>query len=167
MLRLNGMVNYLRRFLPNLSDVMKPLRDLTHKDVEWCWSDAQERAWDELKGLIASAPVLANYKPGEPLEVQCDSSQAGLGAALMQSVHPIAYSSRALTETERYAQMEKEMLAIVFAVETFNDYTFGDKTIVFSDQKPLESIFKKPLNRAPKRLQGMIIRLQKYDLEVR
>ena len=167
-LRLNGMVNYLSRFLPNLSDVMKPLRGLNHKDVEWCWSDAQERAWDEVKGLIASAPVLAYYKPGEPLEVQCDSSQAGLGAALMQSGHPIAYASRALTETEtRYAQMEKEILAIVFAVEKFNDYTFGNKTIVFSDHKPLEQILKKPLHRAAKRLQGMIIRLQKYDLEVR
>ena len=59
------------------------------------------------------------------------------------------------------------MLAIVFAVKKFNDYTFGNKTIVFSDHKPLESILKKPLHRAPKRLQGMIIRLQKYGLEVR
>ena len=66
-----------------------------------------------------------------------------------------------------YAQMEKEMLAIVFAVEKFNDYTFGNKTIVFSDHKPLESILKKPLHHAPKRLQGMIICLQIYDLEVR
>ena len=62
--RLNGMVNYLSRFLPNLSDVMKLLRDLTYKDVEWCWSDAQERAWSEVKSLITSAPVLAYYKPG-------------------------------------------------------------------------------------------------------
>ncbi|KAL9967931.1 hypothetical protein ACROYT_G026243 [Oculina patagonica] len=67
--RLNGMANYLSRFLPNLSDVMKPLRDLTHKDVEWCWSDTQERAWCEVKRLIASAPVLSYYKPDEPLEV--------------------------------------------------------------------------------------------------
>ena len=46
-----------------------------------------------MKGLIASAPVLAYYKPGEPLELQCDSSQAGLGAALMQGGHPIVYAS--------------------------------------------------------------------------
>ena len=57
-LSLNGMVKYLSRFLPNLSDVMKLRRDLTHKDVEWCWSNAQESAWDEVKSLIASAPVL-------------------------------------------------------------------------------------------------------------
>jgi len=66
---LNGMVNYLSRFLPNLSDVIKPLRDLTHKDVEWCWSDAKERAWSEVRSLIASAPVLAYYKAWEPLAV--------------------------------------------------------------------------------------------------
>ena len=164
---LNGMTNYLSRFLPNLSDVMKPLRDLTHKDVEWCWSKVHEKAWNDVKTLIASAPILVYYKPGDVLEVQCDSSQSGPGAALMQSGQPIAYASRALTETEsRYAQMEKEMLAIVFEVERFNDYTFG-RTIVYSDHKPLESILKKPIHLAPKRLQGMIIHLQKYDLDVR
>ena len=74
-----------------------------------------------------------------------------------------------MTETEtRYAQMEKEMLAIAFAVEKFNDYTFGNKTIVFSDHKPLESILKKPVHCALKRSQGtIIICLQKYDLQVR
>lgn len=86
----------------------------------------------------------------------------------MQGGHSIVYASRALTETDtRYAQMKKEMLAIVFAVEKFNDYTFGNKTIVFSDHKKIKSILKKPLHLAPKRLQGMIIRFQQYDLEVR
>ena len=85
----------------------------------------------------------------------------------MQNGHPIAYVSRALTETEsRYAQIEKEILAIVFSVEKFNDFTFGRRTVVHTDHKPLESIFMKPLHRAPKRLQGMLIRLQKYDLVV-
>ena len=95
-LRLNGMVNYLSRFLPHLSDVMKPLRDLTHKDAAWCWDDLQEKAWNNVKTLIASAPVLAYYKPTEVLETQRDSSQSGLGAALMQNGHTIAYASRAL-----------------------------------------------------------------------
>ena len=85
----------------------------------------------------------------------------------MQNGHPIAYASRALTETEsRYAQIEKEILAIVFSVETLNDFTFGRRTVVHTDQKPLESIFTKPFHRAPKWLQGMLIRLQKYDLVV-
>ena len=87
------------------------------------------------------------------LEIQCDSSQSGLGAALIQNGHPIAYSSRALTETEsRYVQIEKEMLAIVFSVEKFNDFTFGRRTVVHTDHKPIESIFMKPLHRAPFRM---------------
>ena len=155
-LRLNGVVTYLRRFLPHLSDVMKPLRDLTRKDVVWSYSDTHEKAWDSMKKLISVAPVLACYQPTEQLEIQCDSSQNGLGAALIQNRQPIAYGSRALTETEsRYAQIEKEMLVVVVAVEKFNDYTFGRKTIVYSDHKPLESILKKPLCPAPKRLQGI------------
>jgi len=86
----------------------------------------------------------------------------------MQNWHPIVYASRALTETEtRDAQIEKEMLPIVFSVEKFNDYMFSRKTVFHTDHKPLEFIVKKPLHCAPKRLQGMLICLQKYDLEIR
>ena len=77
------------------------------------------------------------------------------------------YISRALTSTEqRYAQMEKEMLAIVFDLERFHQYTFGRPVHVYSDHKPLEAILRKPLSQAPRRLQGMMMRLQKYDVQV-
>lgn len=113
--RFNGMVNYLSRFRPNLSEVMKLLRVLTHKDTVWCWLETQEKGWNEAKRLIATTLVLAYHKPSENLEIQCDSSQAGLGMALMQNGHPIAYASRTLSEAEvRYVQTEKEMLAIVY-----------------------------------------------------
>ena len=62
-LRLNGMVNYLSRFLPHLSDVMKPLHNLTHKDAVWCWNDLQENAWNDVKSLIVSAPVWRTTGP--------------------------------------------------------------------------------------------------------
>ena len=88
-LLLNGMVNYLSRFIRHLSDVMKPLRDLTHEDALWCWYDLQEKAWKDNKNLILAAPLLAYYKPSEVLEIQCDSSQSGLGAALMQDATPL------------------------------------------------------------------------------
>ena len=139
--RLNGMSNYLSCFLPNLLEIMKPLHNLMHKETVWCWLEVHETAWNEVKRLIATTPVLTYYKPRESLEIQCDSSQTGLGMALMQSGCPIAYASTTLSEMEtRYAQIQKEMLAIVYGVEKLNDYTFGRKVTVYSDHKPLESI---------------------------
>ncbi|KAK3703506.1 hypothetical protein QZH41_002225 [Actinostola sp. cb2023] len=147
---------------------MEPIRRLTRKDVDWKWSDEQEKAFNEVKKLVTNAPVLSYYDPDSELEIQCDASQKGLGAALLQHGKPIAYVSRALTETEqRYAQIEKEMLAIVFSLEKFNQYVFGRHVKIQSDHKPLEAILKKPLGCAPRRLQGMMMRLQKYDFEVR
>ena len=167
-LRLNGFVNYLAKFLPRLAEVMESIRRLTRMDVEWEWSDEQDMALNKVKKLVTEAPILSYYDPTCELEIQCSTSQRGLGAALLQGGRPIAYTSRALTDTEeRYAQIEKEMLAIVFSLEKFNQYTFGQLVKVQSDHKPLESILRKPLSSAPRRLQGMMMRLQKYNIEVR
>lgn len=163
--RLSGFVNYLAKFLPQLSDVMSPIRQLTHKDVTWTWTDEHQRSFDKVKDMVTNAPILQYYDPTKELVVQCDASQAGLGAALLQEGRPVAYASRALTDVEqRYAQIEKEMLAMVFSLEKFNQYTYGRDVIVYTDHKPLESILKKPLIKAPKRLQSMMLRLQKYDI---
>ncbi|XP_022780597.1 uncharacterized protein K02A2.6-like [Stylophora pistillata] len=100
--------------------------------------------------------------------IQCDASQHGRGAVLLQSEQPVAYASRALTPTEEnYAQIERELLAIVFACEKFDAYIYGrDSVRVQTDHKPLESIFQEELCVAPKRLQRMLLRLQKYVLDV-
>ena len=166
--RLNGFVNYLAKFLPRLADHMEPIRRLTRQDTEFNWTEEQEKAFREVKRLVTTAPVLSHYNPKAELEIQCDASQTGLGAALLQRGRPNAYISRALTETEqRYAQIEKEMLAIVFSLEKFHQYTYGRHVKIQSDHKPLESILQKPLACTPRRLQGMMLRLQKYDYEVR
>ena len=88
------------------------------------------------------------------MTLQCDASQSGLGAALMQGGQPVAYASRVLTATERrYAQIEKELLAVVFACRRFDAYVYGRaKVSVESDHKPLEIIMQKTLDTAPKRL---------------
>ena len=117
--------------------------------------------------MIASAPVLKYFDPSVEAVLQCDASQHGLGACLMQNGQPVAYASRSLTETEcNYVQMEKELLAIVFGVEKFESYLYGRKFKVKTDHKPLESILKKSLLSAPKRLQRMMLRLQNFDFEV-
>ncbi len=166
--RLNGFVNYLAKFLPSLADHMEPIRRLTRQDTEFTWTEEQDNALREIKRLVSTAPVLSYYDPKIELEIQCDASKKGLGAALLQNGKPIAYASRTLTDTEqRYAQIEKETLAIVFSLEKFNQYTYGRHVKIQSDHKPLESILKKSLACAPRRLQGMMMRLQKYDYQVR
>ena len=167
--RLLGLSQYLSKFLPHLSDITKPLRELTQKETEWTWDSPQQEALDRLKNAVASTPVLRYYNLKEEVTLQCDASQSGLGATLMQEGQPVAYASRALTSAEtRYAQIEKELLAILFACEHFDAYIFGRELVhVETDHKPLESIMQKPLNSAPKFLQRMLLRLQRYNLRVR
>ena len=167
--RLLGMVQYLSKFLPNLAELTKPLRDLTRKEVEWTRGPPQASAFTAVKAAVSSTPVLRYYNLSEEVTLQCNASQYGLEAALLQNGQPVAYASRALTSAEtRYAQIEKELLAIVFACERFEAYIHGrDETNVQTDHKPLVSIFMKPLNATPKRLQRMLLRLQKYQLTVK
>ena len=141
--RLNGFVNYLAKFLPRLADSMEPIRRLTRKNEPWNWTKEQDKAFEEVQKMVTEAPILSYYNPSSPLAIQCDASQKGLGAALLQNGKPVAYASRALSDAEtRYAQIEKEMLAIVYALEKFNQFTFGRHVTVYSDHKPLEAILK-------------------------
>ena len=166
-LTLQGTVNYLAKFLPQLSDVMQPIRELAKDDVEFVWGKAQSDAFDKVKTLISSAPVLAYYDSTAELILQCDASNKGLGAALLQHGKPVAFVSRALTNTEQhYAAIEKEMLAVVWSLERFHQYTFGRTVTVHSDHRPLEAIVRKPLDRAPRRLQNMLMRAQAYDYNI-
>ena len=166
--RLVGLVNYLSKFLSKLSELCEPLRRLTHKGVEWNWSTEQEKAFESVKQAVTSAPILRYFNSSEPVEGQGDASANGIGFVLMQNGQPVSYSSRALTTSERnYSQIEKELLAQVFGVERNHQYVYGRKVVLWSDHKPLETISKKPLATAPKRLQRLLLRLQQYDVEIR
>ena len=165
--RFLGFVTYLGKFIPNLSQVDQPLRQLLKTENIFQWEDQQEKAFNKLKDLCVKAPVLQYFDVNKPVEVHCDASSTGLGAVLVQDNRPVAYSSRALTDTEtRYAQIEKEMLAIVHACKKFHCFIFGKEVTVFTDHKPLELIFKKQLLAAPMRLQRMLLALQWYDITV-
>ncbi|KAJ8049054.1 hypothetical protein HOLleu_01612 [Holothuria leucospilota] len=119
------MVNYLAKFLPNLHKTMKPLQDLTKKDVPWVWSNHQ-KAFSEIQTMVHNSPVLAFYDPGQELVLENDASEDGLGSAMLQNGKPVAFASRTLTDTERrYAQIEKEMLAVCCGLKKFHLYTYG------------------------------------------
>ena len=165
--RFLGMVQYLSPFIPKLSDHTAPLRALTKKDTAWQWTASHQKAFEDVKALICDDMSLSYFDVNTPAVIQVDSSQLGLGAALIQNGKPIAFASKALTDTEtRYANIERELLAVVFGCERFHTYVFGKPFTVESDHKPLEEIQKKSLANTPPRLQRLMLRLQQYDMKI-
>jgi transposase InsO family protein len=163
--RLLGMTNFIAKFLPKLSEVTAPLRELIKKNNEFDWLETHEQAFVKLKNLIVQSETLRYYDVTKAVILQVDASQAGLGAALIQEHGPVAYASKAMNDTQcRYAQIEKELLAVVFGCKRFHQYVYGKPIVIESDHKPLEAIFKKPLSQAPSRLQKMLLQLQAYDI---
>ena len=137
-----GMVTYMARFVPNLSARTAVLRALLRKDVSWQWHPEHDKAWEDVKQILSNHPVLQYYDETTPLKVSTDASKDGIGSALLQEVDghwmPVAYASRAMTESERsYAQIEKEMLGVVYGCERFHCYTYGRTFTVETDHKPL------------------------------
>ena len=167
-LSLLGFVNYLSRFLPKLADVVRALRDLTIKNAKFTWAEQHDTAFMQFWQLVVNHPVLRYYDCNEEVTIQCDASEKGLGATLLQKGQPVAFASKSLSPTEcRYAQIEKECLLIVFACHRFSQYiSRREKITVESDHKPLQSIFQKSVLAALCRLQRMLLRLQRYNLEV-
>ncbi|XP_044182111.1 uncharacterized protein K02A2.6-like [Acropora millepora] len=170
LLRFIGMVNYLSPFCANLSSVIQPLRMLTQDSVPFIWSKVQDGAFNKAKQLISSAPVLAYYDLDKPVVLQTDASDYALGGALLQpndkgKLQPVAFTSSSMSPTEqRYSQIEKECLAICNCFQKFDQWLYGKSDIeVHTDHQPLETIYKKPLNKAPPpRLQRMLMKLQRY-----
>ena len=173
LLRFIGMINYLSPYCQNLSSTIRPLTELTKKEMLFDWSSTHQTAFNKAKTMIASAPVLRYFDPKKPVILQVDASEKGLGGTLLQqneqqNLQPVAFTSCTLTDTERrYSQIEKECLAICNAFSKFHHWLYGHHDIaVHTDHKPLEIIVKKPLNRAPARLQRMLLRLQRYQFQL-
>ena len=163
----NGMVNYLKKFSPVLSELSEPLRRLCKSRVEWAWESEQQSAFEAIKRVISTLPVLAYFDKTKKHTIQCNASKKGLGAVLLQESKPVMYVSRALTETEQYSNIERELPAVVFALKRLNHYTFGRTITVQSDHQPLQSIWKKSIISPSPRLQRLLLRLAHYDINIR
>ena len=151
--RFIGMIQYLAKFIPDLSEKAAPLRSLLKKNAAWQWNDEHQRAYQLLKEECSKQPTLCYYDVSKPVKISADSSKCGLGAVCEQDGHPVADASRALSEAQqRYAQIEK--CNIVFACEKFHQFIYGKHVEVETDHKPLVNIFKETLNDCPMRLQG-------------
>ena len=115
-----GMINYLAKFAPRLSETTKPIRDLLKDDSEFLWDQSQREALDKTKAIILS-PVLSFFNLAEPIILQVDASKHGLGAALFQEDKPITFTSKSLNTTKQnYIQIEKELCTILFGCKRFH-----------------------------------------------
>lgn len=167
-----GMANHLAKFLPGLSQLTKPLRDLLHSDAEWCWDKPQQESFNAVKKALTTTPVLTHYDPCSHHTVSADASSYGLGAVLLQETAgqrlPVAYASRSLSDTEtRYAQIEKEALAVTWACEHFRSYLLGLQFHVETDHKPLVPLLSSSrLDELSPRLQRFRMRLLEFDYTI-
>ena len=164
----NGMVNYLKRFSPVLSELTEPLRKLQKSDTVWAWESEQQTAFEKTKTALTTLPVLAYFDKNKDHIIQTDASKTGLGAVLLQEEQPVVYASRTLTDTEhRYSNIERELLGVVFGLERLHHYTFGKPITVETDHQPLTSIWKKTIATSSPRLQRLLLRLAQYDVNIK
>lgn len=129
--RFLGMVNYVSKYIPGYSDKTANLRDLLKKESVWHWDANSEKLFQFLRRVLCESPVLGCFDHTKPVTLCVDASSVGLGAAILQENKPIAYASRALTETQqKYAQIEKEMLAIDHGCEKLHAYLYNRPVLV-------------------------------------
>lgn len=161
-----GLVNYVGKFIPNLATVTEPLRTLMKQKQKFVWEREQQAAFDELKQHILNPATLGYFDVDDRTQLIADASPVGLGAVLIQvnehGPRIISYANKSLSDVEkRYAQTEKEALALVWATERFHFYLYGRTFELITDHKPLETIFgakSKPCLR----IERWVLRLQAY-----
>ncbi|KAI2666998.1 Retrovirus-related Pol polyprotein from transposon 17.6 [Labeo rohita] len=170
--RLMGMANYLSKFVPQMAITM-PLKDLLREKNEWVWGEPQQTAFKKLKSGLSSPKALAQYSNTAETKVAADASPYGIGAILTQkqadnSWQPVTYISRGLTDTEkRYAQIEKEALAVTWACERLTSYLQGLHFTLQTDHKPLVPLLStRGLDDLPSRVLRFRLRLLRYDYNI-
>ncbi|CAC5401677.1 unnamed protein product [Mytilus coruscus] len=154
---------------------LAPLHELLQKQKEWKWDKPQQEAFELTKTLLKSSKVLVHYDPNKEIILSCDASPYGIGAVLSHRMEdgcdrPVGYISRTLTPAERnYSVLEKEGLAIIFALKKFHQYLFDRKFTIYTDHKPLIGLFieNKPIPpMAAARLQRWALTLSAYEYSI-
>ena len=147
-----GAINYLQTFVPHLSSNTEPLRALLKKENCFTWDENINTCFQRIKSQLQKALLrpLRYYDWSKPVTLQCNASLKGLRACIIQDGQPIAFASKSLTDTETcYANIDRELLVIIYGCEKFHTYLYGRTFIVETDHKPLEMISLKNLTVAP------------------
>jgi hypothetical protein len=160
-----GLAGYYRRFIPSFSKISKPITELLKKGTKYVWSKECDEAFQTLKKLLTTLPVLAQPDIAKHFDVYCDASSTGLGCVLMQEGQVISYSSWQLRcHEEHYPTHDLELAAVVMALRTWRHYLLGNVVHNYTDHKSLKYIFTQP---DPNMRQRRWLELIKdYELEV-
>jgi hypothetical protein len=136
------LAGYYHRFIPNFSKIAKPIMDCLKKEEKFVWNAERDEAFQTLKKLLTTSPVLAQPDITKSFDVYCDAFGTGLGCVLMQEGRVIAYSSQQLCpHEEHYPTHDMELAAVVHALLTWRHYVFGNVAHIFTDHKSLKYFF--------------------------
>lgn len=167
-----GLTGFYRDFIPHYAEIADPLVELTKKGASNIvkWTKAQQDAFETLKQHMANPPILVAPNLESEFVLRTDASEKALGAVLLQEndnvLHPVFYASKRLLERERhYSTVEKECLALVWAVKRFHIYLYGKYFRVQTDHQPLEFLNKAKLTNS--RVMRWSLALQEYSFHVK
>ena len=184
-----GAVNFLGKFIQDLSSLRSSLQSLIKKDTDYVWTANHTNAFNNIKQAICEETLLAYYDKDKPVFIEVDASGQGLGAVLLQGniledelesssetegrflsfrsrLKPIAFASKSLSDAEtRYSNIERELLGVVWAVEHYNHFTFANKINIISDHKPLHPLFSgKSLVSCSPRTARLLLKIVDKDI---
>lgn len=142
--RFLGMIVYLSKFIPNLSQETSAIRNLLSGKNEWKWTEQEQKCFDRLKSLVSEKTKLSYYNPGDDVVLSVDASPFGIGAVIYQKNGPVEFASITLTPTQqKYNHIEKELLALTYGCERFHYYLYGRQFKIETDHRPLLGLLKK------------------------
>ena len=169
-----GLTNYLKTFITDYSTITYPLRTLLKNDSQYVWSKECDEAFEKIKTEIVSDTCIAYFDNRKETFLYTDASPVGISAILLQkspadkTAKIISFSSRALSETEmRYAQIERECLALVYGCERNRLYLLGREFTAYNDHKALVNILNNPKSSVPLRIERLTLRLQGYQFTLK
>ena len=154
-----GLMNFFGRLIPHFAQKVAPINEVIAKHPgKFQWTSQAERAFQHLKNLIAANPVVQPYSLEKEVTLTTDASEMAIAGVLTQEGHPVIYVSRKLSEAEqRYANIEREALAIVWSCQRLRQFLIGRKFSLHTDHKPLEALFC-PNRELPKVASARILR---------
>lgn len=160
-----GLTGYYRRFIKDYGKIAKPLTELTKKD-NFLWGEEATQAFQQLKRVMTTPPVLVLPDFNLPFEVECDAAGRGIGAVLMQQKKPIAFFSKALSDGNLAKSVyEKELMALVLSIQHWRHYLLGKEFVVYTDHKSLKHFLQQKISSPDQ--QCWLAKLLGYQFEVK